>query len=131
MKNILEVKDNGVFEELLNSKLPVVVDYWASWCGPCLGMKPIFHKLAAKHSKIAKFAFVDIDKHPTLSKDIELIPTFVVYSDGKSVGRIVGGSIFEKFESDILPLIKKANRTASGEKESWQQTTLTPRREIK
>jgi len=76
---------------------------------------------------------VDIDKHPTLSRDIELIPTFAVYSGGKSIGKVVGGSVFEKFESDILPLIKKMNNAGDGAsgKESWRQTTLTPRRRSK
>ena len=130
MTSILEVKDDRVFNELLNSKLPVIVDYWASWCGPCLRMKPVFHKFAAKHSKIAKFASVNIDEHPTLSKSIESIPTFVVYSDEKSIGMVVGFGVFKKSESRILSLIKKANiaRDASGKKESWRQTTLTPRK---
>jgi thioredoxin 1 len=130
MTSILEVKNNGAFKELLNSKLPVVVDYWASWCGPCLRMKPIFHKLAAKHSKVAKFASVNIDKHRALSKSIGPIPTFVVYSDGNSIGRVIGFSVFEKFESHILPLIKKAKtaRDEASGRESWRQTTLTPRR---
>ena len=83
MNQIVEVKDEATFRKLLGSKQPVVVDYWASWCRPCIGMKPIFHKLAARHYKIARFASVDVEKHPALAKGVKLIPTFTVQILGR------------------------------------------------
>jgi thioredoxin-like negative regulator of GroEL len=124
---IEEIKEDDEFRELMDSRLPVVVDYWASWCRPCIEMKPLFHKLATKHSKIARFVSVNIGEHPALSKGIRLIPTFTVYSNRKPVGTVVGGDTFEEFESKILTFLKKI-KAGSERREGWRQATLTPRR---
>jgi thioredoxin len=107
VKSVIEVKDSETFRKLLKSKLPVVVDFWASWCGPCLAMGPVFGKFSAKHTGKALFVKVNTDELPRISKEIEFIPTFIVYRNGKQVGRIVGGRPTEEFQKKMNSLLSK------------------------
>lgn len=79
-------------EKVLKATKPVVVDFNASWCGPCQTMRPIFHKLAHELSDKFVFVAVDVDAFGDLAQrySVQGVPTFVFFKDGKEVERLVG-----------------------------------------
>ncbi len=84
---------DAIFEqEVLRGPTPVVVDFWAPWCGPCLMMAPIVDELAAEYRDRVKFVKVNVDENPDLANrySVMSIPTLGVFKDGTLVGRIVG-----------------------------------------
>jgi len=105
MKSIIEVRDSETFRQLLKSELPVVVDFWASWCAACQYMKPVFARLAATYATKAKFASVNTEETPQPSRNIEYLPTFIVYRNGLVAGKIVGARPFDEFLKEMEPLI--------------------------
>lgn len=87
----LDVDDKTFEKEVLKSDKPVVVDFWAPWCGPCKMIAPVFKKLASEMDGM-KFAKVNVDDNTPLAHEqgIMGIPCMVVYKGGKEVERIVG-----------------------------------------
>lgn len=80
------------FDQVINSKTPVLVDFYADWCGPCKILSPVIHELAEKNSGKAKFYKVDIDQSIELAQRFQVmsIPTVLIFKDGKVVGKEVG-----------------------------------------
>ena len=78
-------------EEVLNSDKPVLIDFWASWCGPCRMIAPIVEEIAAERDDI-KVAKVNVDEEPSLASKFGVmsIPTLVVMKDGEVVNQAVG-----------------------------------------
>ena len=87
---ILELNDSN-FDKAIVGETPVIIDFWATWCGPCQFMLPIFTRLAKKYRTI-RFARVNVDDAQGISQRYEVyaIPTFIVFKDGKPVDKAVG-----------------------------------------
>jgi thioredoxin 1 len=80
------------FDEIISGDKPVLVDFWATWCGPCQFMLPIFDKLAKKYSQKVNFGRLNVDDNQGIAMrfDVYAIPTFIVFMNGKAVDRAVG-----------------------------------------
>lgn len=97
----LEAGDN-----LVPGELPIVVDFWATWCGPCMQFKPVFHEAAAKYSSKATFASADVDECKALAEKygISSIPTVLIMMPDGSVKQQTGymdAAQFDQFLGDI------------------------------
>lgn len=86
--------------EVLKSEKPVLVDFWATWCGPCMRQAPIVEELAAEGYSVGK---VDVDQQPALAQQygVMSIPTLIVFKNGKADSRVVGLTA----KSDLIRLL--------------------------
>lgn len=92
MSNVLHVDDKSFEKEVINSKGVVLVDFGATWCGPCQKMLPILEKIADENIATLKVVKVDIDESPTSSSKMAIrsVPTFMIFKDGVKVFDKVG-----------------------------------------
>jgi thioredoxin 1 len=88
---LLELSEKN-FDEVVNANKPVLVDFWATWCGPCQFMLPIFDKLAKKYGEKVSFGRLNVDDNQGVAMrfDVYAIPTFIIFMNGKAVDRAVG-----------------------------------------
>lgn len=88
----VEVSDASFATTVLNSTKPVLVDFWATWCGPCRMVAPVLDEIAAERADQLTIAKLDVDNNPTTARDFQVvsIPTLILFKDGKPVKRIVG-----------------------------------------
>ena len=85
--------NNANFEkEVLQSRIPVLLDFWASWCGPCRMMSPVVDDIAESMNTSIKVGKINVDECPDLAQkyNVMSIPTFVVIKNGQEIGRTVG-----------------------------------------
>ena len=104
---MLELTDATFEQEVLQAETPVVVDFWAPWCGPCRAVEPIFAQLADEHEGRVKFAKLDIDENLQTASRYEVlsIPTAILFEGGEARESVVGArsrAHYEKAWADWL-----------------------------
>ena len=92
MSNVIELNDNNFEEEVIKSGDPVLVDFWAEWCGPCKMIAPSVENISSEYEGKLKVGKLDVDSNPTVSSTygIRSIPTLLIFKNGAPVDQIVG-----------------------------------------
>ena len=92
MKNIIELTETNFEQEVLKAEGPVMVDFYAPWCGPCKMLAPLLEQLAGEFAGKVKFVKLNVDDVPELSADHEItgVPTLILFRGGNVVDRVVG-----------------------------------------
>ena len=92
MGHPIHITDDTFEEEVVQSDVPVLVDFWADWCAPCKMIAPIVEDLAGEYDGKVKFAKVDVDSNPKVATTygIRGIPTLLIFKDGSPVDQVVG-----------------------------------------
>ena len=90
--SVISLNSKNFEEEVLNSRTPVLIDFWATWCGPCKMMGPVVEEIAESIGNNAKICKVNIDECPELATkyNVMSIPTFIAIKNGSETGRTVG-----------------------------------------
>lgn len=103
MANVKEVTEATFEEVVLKSERPVVVDFWATWCGPCRMVAPEMEKLAAKYEGVVDVVKVDVDANPRLSQQFNVlsIPTIAFFKPGEQPKGVVGFKPLEQLEQQF------------------------------
>ena len=88
----IEFTDDNFQEEVLNSNQPVLVDFWAEWCGPCKALGPVIDELSGEYEGKAKIGKLDIDtnRESAMKYGIQSIPSIIIFKNGEEVNRFVG-----------------------------------------
>lgn len=103
----IEITDQNFQQEVLQSNIPVLIDFWAVWCGPCRMVAPIVEEIANEYDGKVKVGKLDLDNNPQTAMDygIRSIPTLLFFKDGKLVDQIVGAvpkrNIVQKLDAHV------------------------------
>lgn len=106
MSKVLHINDNDFEQEVIKSDIPVLVDFWATWCGPCKMIAPSLEELSEEMPNV-KFVKVDIDKNGVYAAQLGImsIPTLLIYKNGEVVGKQIGAMPKDAIKSFIESFI--------------------------
>ena len=92
MAKAIDITEDNFETEVLNSDVPVLVDFWATWCAPCRKLSPMLDEIAKDFDNKIKFAKINTDESLKLAKDYSIsgLPTILIFKDGKALERMVG-----------------------------------------
>jgi thioredoxin 1 len=101
--NVTEITDANFDTEVLKAELPILIDFWATWCGPCRQIAPTVDALADEYKGRFKVGKMDVDHHQIVPQQygVRSIPTLLIFKGGKVVGQVVGAVPRSKLEAEI------------------------------
>lgn len=108
MTNTVAVTDATFADEVLTHDKPVLVDFWATWCGPCKMVAPVLEEIAAEHGDKLRIAKLDTDSNPNTARDYQVmsIPTMILFQGGKPVKQIVGAKPKAALLADLADVLQ-------------------------
>jgi thioredoxin 1 len=107
MKTTIEINETNFESEVLKSDQPVLVDFWAEWCGPCEMLGPVLDEIAREQAGRVKITKVNVDENPALAQrfGIQSIPTLLYFADGQLRNQLVGAANKKRIVSDLEALV--------------------------
>lgn len=114
MSKPVEISDSSFQSEVIDSDKPVLVDFWAPWCGPCRLVGPVLEQIASEQESSLKIVKLNIDEHQQYAGQLKVfsIPTMMLFKDGKAVETIVGAFPKDALLSKITPHLAAATGDA-------------------
>lgn len=101
--NIVQLNQSNFEKEVINSNIPVIVDFWAAWCGPCRMIAPIIEQLSVEYLEKVKVAKLNVDENPDLAGQygINSIPAIYMFKNGQKVDALIGARPKQAFDDMI------------------------------
>ncbi len=105
----IKINKDNFQEEVVKSEMPVLIDFWADWCGPCKMMGPVFEELSSDYDGKLKFAKLNTDEESELANNFQIqgIPCLILTKEGKEIDRIVGFAQKEELKQKIDSILEK------------------------
>jgi thioredoxin len=107
MGDITEVTDNNFQAEVIESDTPVLVDFWAPWCGPCRIVHPVLEQIAQERGDALKIVKLNVDENQQTAMTFEIlsIPTLILFKGGEVAKKVIGAYPKQKLEAELEPAL--------------------------